>query len=97
MVQFRGCVQPSQSYQEVFLLHYLIVSLPLTLIFSLLVRLAERWPVDLLMHSSPGTTQKCVNVVGTSPGKDHSETEEETRVGRKNADKRLEICFALIA
>lgn len=87
MVQFRGCVQPSQSYQEVFLLHYVIVSLPLTLIFSLLVRLAERWPVDLLMHSSPGTTQKCVNVVGTSPGKDNRKGPLRDRGGDKGGEE----------
>lgn len=81
--------------------HYL-VSFPASLIFSLLVRLAEHRRVDLLMHRSPGTTQKCVNVAGVcvlSKRQQERTTQrlEETRAGRKNTDKRLEICFALIA
>lgn len=68
------------------------------LIFSLL--LARR--ADVLMLSSPATTQKCVSVGSVCPrqkttGKDHSETEEEARVERKTTDKQLEVCLAPFA
>lgn len=106
-------MQPKQNFQDVFLLHYLIIYSfsPLVLIFLLPVPLFKLLRVYSQMRRLPGMTRKRVTAVGLSSAKGNRkgplrgrwERVKERRVeppqtGRKDTDNSLEeLWLALIS